>query len=209
MTIDPGLRDYGWKSTEATPAHNYLLPAIIDLIQDLGDDLSVLDAGCGNGFVAGILARAGYKVTAIDISEDGIVLARKAYPNVRFEVASVYDDLHSIVNEVDVVVSSEVIEHLYYPQQFLQNARSIIRPGGHIILTTPYHGYFKNLALSLFNQWDKHFTVGWTGGHIKFFSEKTLSKMLQDAGFSQITFNNAGRVKWLWKSIVCRAQKNE
>lgn len=91
----------------------------------------------------------GYQVTGIDFSEDGIAIARKAHPNVRFEVASVYDDLRSIVDKVDVVVSSEVIEHLYYPQRYLKNIATIIRPGGCIILTTPYYGYLKNMALSL------------------------------------------------------------
>jgi len=45
------------------------------------------------------------------------------------------------------------------------------------------------------------------GGHIKFFSEKTISAMLLEANFSNIKFDNAGRVKWLWKSMVLRAQK--
>lgn len=149
----------------------------------------------------------GYQVTGIDLSEDGVVIARKAHPKVRFEVASVYDDLHSIVDEVDVVISSEVIEHLYYPQKYLENMASMIRSGGWIILPTPYHGYLKNLALSLFNYLDKHHTVDWVGGHIKFFSQRTLSEMLIESGFTHITFNNAGRVPGLWKSMVCRAQK--
>jgi len=84
---------------------------------------------------------------------------------------------------------------------------AIICHGGSIILITPYHGYLKNLALSLLNYWDKHHTVDWKGEHINFFSEKTLSKMLVEAGFPNITFNNAGRVPWLWESMVCRAEK--
>ena len=146
-------------------------------------------------------------MTGVDLSEDGIVIARKAHPKVRFEVASVYDDLHSMIDEVDVVVSSEVIEHLYYPQRYLDNMMSLIRPGGFIILTTPYHGYLKNLALSVFNHWDKHHTVDWEGGHIKFFSERTLTDMLIKSGFTDIVFNNAGRMTFLWKSMVCSGQK--
>lgn len=158
--------------------------------------------------MAAELAKLGHEVTGIDIAEDGIAIAQSYYPDVQFYVHSIYDDCKDIATDVDVVVSTEVVEHLYSPQQFLTTAFEVIQPGGWIILTTPYHGYLKNLALSLFNGWDKHHTVNWEGGHIKFFSEKTLSKMLQDAGFSEITFNNAGRIKWLWKSMVCRAKKN-
>ncbi len=207
MPVEHGLRTYGWNSAESTQDHAYTLPAILSLLPDALQGVSILDAGCGNGAIAGKLADMGCQVTGIDFSEDGIAIARKAHPNVRFEVASVYDDLRSVVDEVDVVVSSEVIEHLYYPQRYLENIATIIRPGGAFILTTPYHGYLKNLALSLFNYWDKHHTVDWEGGHIKFFSQKTLSRMLLMAGFSEITFNNAGRLPWLWKSMVCRARK--
>ncbi len=208
MPVDPGLKEYGWDSAGSTPDHAYTFPAIESLLpKNKGQRLNVLDAGCGNGAIAMKISALGHQVTGIDISEDGIVIARKAHPRVRFEIASVYDDLHSIIDEVDVVVSSEVIEHLYDPQRYLDNMLSIIRPGGCVILTTPYHGYLKNLALSLFNYWDKHHTVDWVGGHIKFFSENTLSKMLIEAGFSNVTYNNVGRLTWLWKSMVCRATK--
>lgn len=206
MPLDPGLREYGWENADSTADHAYTFPAIVSLLP--AGKLNILDAGCGNGAIAGKLAELGHRVTGIDLSEDGIVLARRAHPDVRFEVTSIYDDLRSIVDEVDLVISSEVIEHLYYPEKYLRNMHSIIRPGGGIILTTPYHGYLKNLALSLLNYWDKHHTVDWEGGHIKFFSERTLRKMLAATGFSNTTFNNAGRVRWLWKSMVCSAQKH-
>jgi 2-polyprenyl-6-hydroxyphenyl methylase/3-demethylubiquinone-9 3-methyltransferase len=76
-----------------------------------------------------------------------------------------------------------------------------------LILTTSYHGYLKNLALSLTNCWDDHVHVDREGGHIKFFSEKTLSQMLHGSGFENVTYHNVGRVRWLWKSMVCRAEK--
>jgi hypothetical protein len=85
--------------------------------------------------------------------------------------------------------------------------RENLKDGGSIILTTPYHGYVKNLALSLFNAWDKHHTVDWLGGHIKFFSEKTISKMLDSCDYSAPVFQNVGRVPLLKKSMVCKSKK--
>ena len=196
---------YGWKSAEALPDHAYTLPAIKHLLTE--GMLTILDVGCGNGYIASQLAAMGHNLIAVDVSEDGIAIARKAHPGVRFKVHSSYDDLRDIVVDVDVVVSSEVIEHLYQPKLFLENVFKVLRPGAHLILTTPYHGYLKNLTLSLFNHWDKHHTVDREGGHIKFFSEKTLTRMLNACGFNNIIFHNAGRVCWLWKSMVCRSQK--
>ena len=197
--------NYGWRSKGCLDDHAYTLPAIKYLLP--GDVLTILDAGCGNGYIASQLASMGHNVTGIDSSKDGILIGRKAYPNVRFEVHSVYDDLRDIAVEVDLVVSSEVIEHLYRPKLFLENISKVLRRGGYIILTTPYHGYLKNLSLSLFDHWDKHHTVEWEGGHIKFFSEKTLARMINSCGFDNVIFRNAGRVRWLWKSMVCRARK--
>ncbi len=124
----------------------------------------------------------------------------------RFEVRSVYDDLGDLVDRVDVVASSEIIEHIYYPQRFLSNINPIIREGGLFDSNYPLSWLYKNLTLSIFNKWDGHHTVDWEGRHVKFFSQKTISSMLEVSG--DIVFNNAGRVRWLWKSMVCRAQKN-
>jgi 2-polyprenyl-3-methyl-5-hydroxy-6-metoxy-1,4-benzoquinol methylase len=205
--MDYSKTNFGWQSPEPNFSHAYILPAVLALLPK-GKKLNILDAGCGNGYIANQLAELGHTVTGVDQAEDGIAIAQKAYPRVRFMLGSVYDDLSSIVQDVDVIISCEVIEHLYYPNTFLVNMHRYIRPNGYIILTTPYHGYLKNLALSLFNAWDKHHTVGREGGHIKFFSEKTLSLMLNQSGYDDITYKNAGRLPFLWKSMVCRARKH-
>ena len=178
-----GRLAFGWRSAEGTPVHAYVLAAIKHLLP--GGRLTVLDVGCGNGYVASRLSAMGHTVTDIDVSEDGIAIARKAYPSVRFEHYSAYDDLRAVAGGV-VVVSSEVVEHLS-----LMNAFLALRPGGSIILTTLYHGYLKNLALSLSNKWDKHFTVERQGGHLMFFSEETLAHMPNSYGFENVLFSNA------------------
>lgn len=206
QNFDHDQKVFGWNSTRATDCHSYALPKIYKLLPE--GCKNVFDAGCGNGFISSKLLEKGLIVTGIDLSSDGILLAREKYPKARFEIRSVYDDLSDLAKNVDLVISSEVIEHLYYPQHFLINMFSIIRPGGWIIITTPYHGWLKNSLISILGQWDKHHNVAWEGGHIKFFSEKALKKLLREVGFDNIIYNNAGRIPLLWKSIVCRAQKS-
>jgi SAM-dependent methyltransferase len=198
-------REYGWKGPEASHCHSYIKEKICELLPD--GKISILDAGCGNGYLVGVLKTAGHEVVGIDVSSDGIEIAKKEYPDVQFETRSVYDDLSDLAFDVDAVISSEVIEHLYSPQSFLENIYSAMKPGAVLILTTPYHGWLKNTLISLLGKWDEHHTVAWEGGHIKFFSQKTLSAMLISVGFRNIVFHNAGRVQWLWKSMVCRAEK--
>ncbi len=76
-----------------------------------------------------------------------------------------------------------------------------------MVLSTPYHGYLKNLAISLIGGWDRHFTVHWEGGHIKFFSKRTLVRMAAAVGFRNIEFYGAGRLSGLWKSVVMTGRK--
>jgi len=108
---------------------------------------------------------------------------------------------------VDAVISTEVIEHLYDPQAFLRNAYTLLKPEGIFIVTTPYHGYLKNLMLALTGDMDRHFTVLWDHGHIKFWSRKTLEQALRETGFTPIEFTGAGRIPYLWKSMVIKAKK--
>ena len=197
---------YGWVDESPTATHGYVFPAVERLMPE-GDRLTIIDVGCGNGWIAGQLAGGGHQVVGIDLALDGIELARRAHPKVRFEVASVYDDLTDIVQSVDLVICTEVIEHLYSPQRLLENIEAVLRPGGVLILSTPYHGYLKNLALGLLGAWDRHHDIEREGGHIKFFSERVLRRMLEATGFEGVVFSNAGRLPWLWKSMVARAKK--
>lgn len=166
-----------------------------------------MDAGCGNGALTSRITQLGYQVIGIDQSSEGIALAQSQFPGIPFHLSSVYEDYRSITSAVDVVLSSEVIEHLAHPRTLLQRAYEVLKPGGTLILTTPFHGYWKNLALSLTDGWDNHFHVHRDLGHIKFFSQRTLSLLLHEEGFTELQYANAGRVWGLWKSLVVKASK--
>jgi 2-polyprenyl-3-methyl-5-hydroxy-6-metoxy-1,4-benzoquinol methylase len=204
------VHPYGYKNAQPNSSHGYLLPEVIRRMRlELGSNrATVLDIGCGNGFVANKLAELGHNVTGFDASPDGIAVARAAYPNVTFRVASVYDqNLPEMEAPADCVVSLEVIEHLLYPRKLLELAHSVLKPGGTLIVSTPYHGYLKNLALSVANGWDRHFGVDWDGGHVKFFSPTTLRSMAARVGFQDIKVSGIGRFPMLWKAMVLSARR--
>lgn len=198
---------YGWNDTKPTQAHTHLLPALVRCLPT--GKLRIFDIGAGNGFVAGRLSDLGHEVVGIEPSEDGITLARERYPHIEFVHRSIYDDFDwkNSFGAGDVVVAAEVIEHLYDPTKLLQRAFQILKPGGMLVVTTPYHGYWKNIAISLLNKWDAHFTVAWNGGHIKFFSNRTLSAMIIRAGFRDCNFYYTGRFFLFWKSMICVATR--
>ena len=82
-----------------------------------------------------------------------------------------------------------------------------LKPGGSLICSTPYHGYVKNLLLSLAGKWDTHADPLWDGGHIKLWSRKSLGRLLSEAGFEDLSFKGVGRLPWLWMTMVMKAKK--
>jgi 2-polyprenyl-3-methyl-5-hydroxy-6-metoxy-1,4-benzoquinol methylase len=169
----------------------------------------VLDLGAGNGALCGLLKKEGYSVAGCEYDAKGVEIARATYPEVPFYQYGVQDDpadLLAAEGKFDLVVSTEVIEHLFSPHHLPIFAARVLQDGGHLVVSTPYHGYLKNLLLSIFNKWDFHHSPLWHGGHIKFWSRQTLSKLLEENGFEVLEFRGVGRVAYLWKSmvLVCR-----
>lgn len=201
--------DYGWD--DATPcSDSYIAPAVARILTELGAK-TVLDAGCGNGALAIALDRQGFAVTGVDGDDGGVAIAKAARPDMDFRQMTFDQDpgrFPAVMDGgFDAVVSTEVVEHLYAPHELVAFARRALRPGGHVILSTPYHGFLKNLALSLFNKWDRHLTPLWHGGHIKFWSRETLGQLLRQEGFEVVGFDGVGRYPYLWKSMVITARK--
>ena len=205
--VDTDTR-YQYADASLTHAHAYLWPALKGIIAArLWPDKRAFDLGCGNGAIANLLSELGFAVTGVDPSEQGIVQARAAFPLLRIEQGTAYDDLAGKYGKYPLVVSIEVIEHLYYPRRFAKTCFDLVADGGILIISTPYHGYLKNLALSLFGKWDDHLDPLWEGGHIKAFSVMTLRALLNGAGFNDIDFLRIGRIPSLAKSMIAIARK--
>ena len=201
--------DYGYSDESECHVMPLLLPVVQSLMPQRPPQGRALDVGCGNGSLCGVLLRDGWDVVGIDLSQSGIDIARKTHPTARFEMLGADDQLLHHLNEqpFDVVISTEVVEHLYAPRAFIKGCFSALKPGGRFICTTPYHGYLKNLCISLAGTWDSHANPLWDGGHIKLWSRNTLGTLLAEAGFKNIRFRGIGRAPFLWKSMALSGEK--
>lgn len=199
-------KDYGFQSPEPNWSDSYVLPKLKRM---LGAPRGpVLDIGCGNGAIARALLLEGFDVYGVDASTSGIKIAEAGSPGRFF--------LHDLMDEgipaaladkrFVTVISTEVLPHMYAPRRLLEFARRMLVEGGDLIISAPYHGYLKNLALALSGKMDAHFTSLWEGGIIKFFSRDTLGRLLHEQGFTVTEFAGAGRVPFLWKSMLIKAK---
>ncbi|MBE9166977.1 class I SAM-dependent methyltransferase [Pleurocapsales cyanobacterium LEGE 06147] len=205
---------YSYQDSSPNHHHAYLLSPILKLLSQAQltsqNKLKILDLGCGNGSFSYLIAQQGYEVIGIEQSESGIKFARQNFPDCHFIQGSIYEGIPAeLENSFDIVISAEVIEHLYYPRELVKYARKCLKPNGSLIITTPYHGYWKNLLLAVSGKMDGHFTTLWDGGHVKFFSVATLSSLLESEGFTDLQFDFAGRFPYLWKSMLCSCSPSQ
>ena len=200
-------KDYGW-TDGTTDAHNYLYTDLVSLLDK--KQSRILDVSCGNGALAIRLIKEGYDVYGIDASITGIEIAQRSNLD-RFYI----QDINSGELPIELtdfyfstIISTEVIEHLYNPRGYIEFCKQVLMQngGGELIISCPYHGYLKNLVLAITGKFDNHFTVLWDGGHIKFWSRKTLTTLLQEFGFQVMYFKGCGRFPYLWKSMFIKAR---
>ena len=203
--MNQGFATYLYTDTTHSPAHAYLLPIVDRALAEMAAS-TVFDLGCGNGSVVKHLSKS-FNVVGVDYSVSGIAQAQDAFPGLRIEHRSAYEDLAAEFGQFDAVVSLEVVEHLFDPRMFTRRIFDLVRPGGGLIISTPFHGYWKNIALALIGSMDAHSTALWDGGHIKFWSVRTLRALLVEAGFVDILFKRAGRIPPLAKSMVAIARR--
>jgi ubiquinone biosynthesis O-methyltransferase len=109
-------------------------------------NLSVLEVGCGYGYLSYALHKSGFNVIGIDISSKAIEFAKKNFGS--FFYSAEIEDIDEITNEkFNIIIATEVLEHLPKPDKFLLKCLDLLKSNGCIILTTPNKDYFPKNAI--------------------------------------------------------------
>ncbi|ORA47335.1 SAM-dependent methyltransferase [Mycolicibacterium chubuense] len=99
-------------------------------------DRDVLEAGCGEGYGADLIADVARRVIGLDYDESAVTHVRARYPRVDMRHGNLAA-LPLADESVDVVVNFQVIEHLWDQGQFVAECRRVLRPGGLLLMSTP------------------------------------------------------------------------
>jgi trans-aconitate 2-methyltransferase len=91
----------------------------------------ILDLGCGTGHLASQIAESGAEVTGVDRSADMVAAARKAYPNLKFEISDARS--LSFHEEFDAVFSNATLHWVHEQELVLQGVWNSLRPGGRLV----------------------------------------------------------------------------
>jgi len=95
----------------------------------------ILDFGCGTGWLSEMLSKYGH-VTGVDLAESAIATAKSRVPQGTFFAGDIFK-ISLPSDHFDVVVSQEVIAHVPDQVAYLDRAADVLKPGGHLIITTP------------------------------------------------------------------------
>lgn len=171
------------------------------------DDVAViLDFGCGDG---GIIKEMRFinpkaKYIGFDVSDVALEKASASLPGAEFHKIVDGEPFPIEDEQVDFIFSSEVIEHVYDTENAFSEMARILRPGSCLLITTPYHGFLKNLLIVFF-AFDRHFNL--TGPHVRFFLRRSLLTCLRKVGLEPLAYGHFGRFWPIQHCIFVLAKK--
>jgi len=105
-----------------------------DMVNSLGNGLNILDVGCGDGTISEPILKMGNNVTSIELPGVANIARMCKVPSV---MAGDAEELAFAQSSFDVVLASEVVEHMWNPQSFIDEAYRVLKPAGYLIVETP------------------------------------------------------------------------
>jgi SAM-dependent methyltransferase len=141
------------------------------------DNADVLEAGCGEGYGADLIAGVARRVIAVDYDEAAVAHVRNRYPRVDVMQANLAQ-LPLPDASVDIVVNFQVIEHLWDQTQFVIECARVLRPSGLLMMSTPNRITFSPGRDTPINPF-----------HTRELNAAELTELLMDGGFADVSIS--------------------
>ncbi len=156
-------------------------------------ETKILEVGCSDGSFINFLKKDGFSVYGMDISKKAVEKA--SCLNLNVIQGDAEQGIKFPDNFFNIVIASEVIEHLYDTDYFLQELYRVTKDRGYLFLSTPNLVSIKNRLRILFGLYPNYseYRVGpGMAGHIRSYTPRTLKKQLTLNGWQvlQITSPN-------------------
>ena len=200
----------GWLFNKLRCFEKYREEAVIELLPKKGEKL--LDIGCGEGTFLFKLADNFKELWGVDISPVRIKRARHktkktGLKNIYFKIADIDQGLPLEDASFDVVTAISILEHVFDPHFVVGEIKRILKPGGVFIIEVPNIGWLpRRLDLLLGKLPRTSSETGWDGGHLHYFTQGSLTELIEDAGFDIIKVSGSGifaRLRNWYPSLLC------
>jgi 2-polyprenyl-6-hydroxyphenyl methylase/3-demethylubiquinone-9 3-methyltransferase len=195
----------GLQPPHARLRREFLLERVSAVAREIGHSARVLDAGCGEGYFTAELARAGATAVGADVAHEALRRARARHPALDLQALPAQGPWPLPDAGFEVVWAGETIEHVSDTAAWLSEVRRVLRPGGTLLLSTPAHGRGTMLAFALSRRrFERHFDP--RADHLRFYSARTLRRLLEDFRFEHVEVRAAGGPPGLRRLLLACAR---
>jgi 2-polyprenyl-3-methyl-5-hydroxy-6-metoxy-1,4-benzoquinol methylase len=182
---DPSISCHIWNQY-----HNQL-DRYLALAPDSATKFDILDVGCAQGTLALMLAERGHRVTAVDLRQSFLdyAMTRYTHGDIKFVSGNVLD--MELPERFDLIFANQIVEHLVYPAKMVAKLKTMLKPGGRLVVTTPNHDYFRN-SLPSFSELgdpaqyeDRQFTAD-GDGHFFSYRGEELKQIFEGEAMAEV-----------------------
>jgi 2-polyprenyl-3-methyl-5-hydroxy-6-metoxy-1,4-benzoquinol methylase len=158
------------------------------ILKQVGTGLKILDVGCGYGQNGEEMIRKGNVVFGVDILPIAI---EKAKTRLTYAAVADFSRPEEIPEEIkhekfDMVVFSDILEHVYDPMRLIRNAIPMMKENAMLLVSVPNTANWLNRLRLLFGNWDYAVSGVMDRTHIRFFTLKSIKRLIKEAGFDVI-----------------------
>ena len=198
--------DRYWENIPAELADFHVKWPVLSTFIPFDKNCKILDYGCGKGKILSEI----YKINppaelyGADISKIALQSASKVVPKAKILWIDNDQKVPLASNSLDLIVSLDVIEHIYDTEKVFQEFHRLVRRDGHLLVSTPYYGLIKNIIIALVGFGTVYDPIS---PHIRFYTKKSLIQMLHEHGFSITKFGYYGRFLFVWRGMYAYCTK--
>lgn len=149
--------------------------------EDVGGKKKLLDVGCASGWLVSQISSRypDLECFGVDVYKRAIEYGKKTYPQISFSHA----DAHRLPfekNYFDVVICTEVLEHVVDPQKIMKEIKRVVKPSGIVIISMDSGNLLFGLVWTI---WKKFNGKIWQEAHLHKFTPKRLDELFEKTGF--------------------------
>ena len=141
--------------------------------------IKILEVGSGLGYLTYAIAQRGYDITGLDISADAVNKAEKRFGK-KYVCEDVYKYALENSQKFQLIILTEVIEHVPDPYLFCKSLLELLKPGGKLIISTPNKSAFPQ---------QEYWNTELPPVHLAWFSEKSFIALSERLGLSYSFFD--------------------
>jgi ubiquinone/menaquinone biosynthesis C-methylase UbiE len=206
MHSDPVQNEYAHLAPQYDRRWSFYVNATVQETMhrlDINSHERILDLGCGTGTLIQRLLQLApeIKIVGIDPSAEMLNVARQKLPkSVKLRVGSA-DSIPFPNESFDLIISTNAFHYFRNPSQAIQEAKRVLKPNGHLVITDWCDDYLTcricDVFLRLFNR-----------AHFRTYGVSECQRMLQDEGLTKVSIEKY-KIDWLWGMMTARAIKEE